>query len=206
MKKSSAPIAPSRPELPKIVSIESLRARRDESGPRNAADSTNGIESSLTAGSAATDEAMSESERDRLIEELRSELVELPDVRLDKVIEARTKIARGYYDSERVRLDILGAMLEEERGPGAPSNPPSSKFESTQTTSATPASAPSMNAKPESATAVNARSPKPESAPPGSAKSAKAESTRSKARVRKSGSPADRVRTNGKKSPSKTRH
>ena len=63
---------------------------------------------------------MSESERDRLLEELRSELGDLPDVRLDKVIEARSKIARGYYDSERIRLDILGAMLEEERGPVAP--------------------------------------------------------------------------------------
>ena len=114
-KKSTAPLAaPSSEPLPKVVSIDALRARRDEAALRA---------STGTAprdDSPSPDEPMSESERDRLLEELRSELGDLPDVRLDKVIEARSKIARGYYDSERIRLDILGAMLEEERGPVAP--------------------------------------------------------------------------------------
>jgi hypothetical protein len=136
--------------LPKIVSIESLRARREESaaeravantkaergpGATNAADpgavatktrETTGTESTGAAASSvapASSEAISESERNEILDELRSELGDLPDVRLEKVIEARSRIARGYYDSERVRLDILGAMLEEERGP-APHVPP----------------------------------------------------------------------------------
>jgi hypothetical protein len=118
MKKSTAATAPSEP-LPKVVSIDALRARRDEAALRSSATRTAPREES-----SSLDERMTESERDRLLEELRSELGDLPDVRLDKVIEARSKIARGYYDSERVRLDILGAMFEEERGPIEPAPQP----------------------------------------------------------------------------------
>jgi hypothetical protein len=89
---------------PKVVSIEELRElrRRRE-----------------TEGNPAPKAPRSEGEADeraRLMTELREALDDLPDVRMDKVIEARQRIATGYYDKDRVRLDILTALIDEESG------------------------------------------------------------------------------------------
>jgi hypothetical protein len=111
MKKSGATATPVKPgssekPLPKIVSIESLRAQRDAA--RNA-DGTDGS-------------ASQEIDRDALVAQLRAEQGDLPDVRLEKIVEAKLRHTRGYYDSDQVRLDILGALFEEERAnpPAAP--------------------------------------------------------------------------------------
>jgi hypothetical protein len=51
-------------------------------------------------------------ERERLLARLRADLEELPDVREDKVIEAKLRISSGYYNSDTVRREILRSVLE----------------------------------------------------------------------------------------------
>jgi hypothetical protein len=63
----------------------------------------------------AADEASSLSrveERDRLMADLKAELSNLPDVRKDKVIEAKLRISTGYYNQEEVRRQILRSLLD----------------------------------------------------------------------------------------------
>ena len=50
---------------------------------------------------------------DRLRRELIEETGQNPEVRTDKVVEAKIRISTGFYDSEEVRLRILESMLGE---------------------------------------------------------------------------------------------
>jgi hypothetical protein len=127
--------------LPKVVSIEELRrlrreraggedttvagnavpeANADDPGPRGAAPAKGSRNAGPAKGSRdarTTREVESAAdERARLMAEMREALDDLPDVRMDKVIEARQRIATGFYDKDRVRLDILTALLGEESG------------------------------------------------------------------------------------------
>ncbi|MEZ4654645.1 MAG: hypothetical protein R3E12_13945 [Candidatus Eisenbacteria bacterium] len=106
MKKTSASTVVPKPKLPKIVSIETLRERRDQDG---------------TAGGGRVRHDGGSDVRCRTDPPARGapeRALDLPDVRIDKVIEAKMRISRGYYDSDKIRLDILEAMLGEERGTG----------------------------------------------------------------------------------------
>lgn len=109
--------------LPKVVSIDDLRRLRAQRadgkspGERRAGNALPATPPVPAADDRAAE--MSESaadERARLMAEMREALDDLPDVRMDKVIEARQRIATGFYDKERVRLDILTALLGEESG------------------------------------------------------------------------------------------
>jgi len=227
MKKSSSPLAePARDPLPKVVSIESLRARREEASLREVAAREAGKDRSPSA-----EEPMSEAERDRLLEELRSELIDLPDVRLDKVIEARARIARGYYDSERVLLDTLEAMLEEERGPmhpapdpasarsGVPAKqagnaesssakktPPSGTPKSTRTSSARTPKSPSASARMSTSTRTPSGNPRDsESSRTSSAEARTSKSPASGTRRSKSGRTSSTAASSSKSSSAKKR-
>lgn len=80
----------------KIVPIESLR-RRDEAG---------------RAGEApAVPPPTAEPSRERLLEQWKAALADLPEVRREKVIDAKIRISTGYYESDEVRLQILESML-----------------------------------------------------------------------------------------------
>lgn len=80
----------------KIVPIEELR--------RKAAETGNDLES------------LSEEDVLALTEELRKELGELPDVRMDRVALAKARISKGYYTGERIAEGLLEAL----RGPVSP--------------------------------------------------------------------------------------
>lgn len=56
-------------------------------------------------------EAGASPERSALLEQYEQETRGLPDVRSDKVIEAKLRLSTGYYDSENVRREILRAVL-----------------------------------------------------------------------------------------------
>lgn len=51
-------------------------------------------------------------DRERLLARLRADLEKLPEVRSDKVIEAKQRISSGYYDNDAVRREILRSILE----------------------------------------------------------------------------------------------
>lgn len=108
--------------LPKVVSIEELRRLRNQrtSGRPEAPPEGNVVPEStdeLSADDRAVlDAEAAAEERARIMAEMREALDDLPDVRMDKVIEARQRIATGFYDKDRVRLDILTALLGEESG------------------------------------------------------------------------------------------
>jgi hypothetical protein len=95
----------------KVIPIEWLRALRcaapaDAPSPGRsggAADST-GLREEETA-------ADSVGGRERLAAELARELEKLPDVRREKVLEAKLRISTGYYDREDVRREILRSLL-----------------------------------------------------------------------------------------------
>jgi len=86
---------------PKIVSIESLRAKADakEAARAPRADSP---------------------------EPLASPESETPEIRSEKVLEARRRLSEGFYDRPEVRLDTLRALLGEPREDdgGRPEGPP----------------------------------------------------------------------------------
>lgn len=61
-------------------------------------------------------EALSEEAIRKLAEELRRELGDLPDVRMDRVALAKARISKGYYTGERIAEGLLEAL----RGPLPP--------------------------------------------------------------------------------------
>jgi len=116
----------------KIVPIEWLRALdgakkpggsrdarpNDGAAPVAAASGVRSIspgESALDREASVTPPAAAASDdsrtREELIEEVKADLEALPDVRREKVIEARLRISRGYYDREDVRREILRSVL-----------------------------------------------------------------------------------------------
>ncbi len=50
--------------------------------------------------------------RKELLARLRADIEKLPDVRPDRVIEAKLRISSGYYDNDEVRREILRSILE----------------------------------------------------------------------------------------------
>ncbi len=84
--------APSPHPLPDDARLEDA-IRRLEEGLRNAP-------------------AFGSREREQLLARLRDDIDKLPDVRSDKVIEAKLRISSGYYDSDEVRREILRSILE----------------------------------------------------------------------------------------------
>jgi hypothetical protein len=82
----------------KIVSIEELRARRRSTERTEQPDP-------------ARAETTAEADRDRLMKELRAAVDSLPDVRDEKVIEAKLRVSSGYYEREDVRREILRSLL-----------------------------------------------------------------------------------------------
>jgi hypothetical protein len=52
-----------------------------------------------------------EDERARLIDRYKSETADLPEVRRDKVIEAKLRISTGYYNRDEVRREVLHSVL-----------------------------------------------------------------------------------------------
>jgi hypothetical protein len=85
-----------------IIPIETLRANRAKSREQTA----------RTADSTSQAQESEAYDRDRLADELKSKLAELPDVRQDKVIEAKLRISSHYYDKEEVRREILRSVLQ----------------------------------------------------------------------------------------------
>lgn len=83
-------------EPEKIVPIEELRRRAAERG--------------------ADIESLTEEDVLALAEELRKELGNTPDVRMDRVALAKARISKGYYTGERIADGLLGAI----RGPAPP--------------------------------------------------------------------------------------
>jgi hypothetical protein len=69
--------------------------------------------------------SLSPEARERLLAELKDELNTLPDVRQDKVIEAKLRISTGYYEREEIRREILRSVLQSLRSrTDAPENAP----------------------------------------------------------------------------------
>ena len=99
----------------KIVPIELLRQQRAEAagGKKSAQEAGRGRETASPASGRTTD-----SDRTRLMAEVKSDLDELPDVRRDKVIEAKLRISSGYYDRAEIRKQILQSVLGSILGPG----------------------------------------------------------------------------------------
>ena len=83
-------------ERGKIIPIEWLRALQS-SKPQDAKPAVTGAD--------ATDKAS-------LLEEAKQELNELPDVRQEKIDEAKLRISTGYYDSPEVKKEILRSVLQ----------------------------------------------------------------------------------------------
>jgi hypothetical protein len=50
-------------------------------------------------------------ERARLVDRFKSDTADLPDVRRDKVIEAKLRISTGYYNRDEVRREVLRSVL-----------------------------------------------------------------------------------------------
>ena len=99
----------------KIVSIEQLRRQR------RPASSTGRREAE-----AADPKPLTPEDRNRLLMDLKAEWDGLPEVRDDKVIEAKLRISTGFYDQEEIRRRILRSVLDSLRRaePGsAPSDP-----------------------------------------------------------------------------------
>jgi hypothetical protein len=99
----------------KIVSIEELRAWR-AARARDALQHAPGEGGPAPEdGGEAADAAPVDpgAERARLLEEFRRATEHLPEVRREKVIEARLRVSTGYYDREDVRRAILRAVLRD---------------------------------------------------------------------------------------------
>ena len=50
-------------------------------------------------------------ERSRLVDRFKAETADLPEVRRDKVIEAKVRISTGYYNRDEVRREVLRSIL-----------------------------------------------------------------------------------------------
>jgi hypothetical protein len=106
----------------KIIAIEQLRrmhaarAQEEASAPgakrAGAADSTGpGTGEAAAAHRAAEARPQTEQEKARLVDQFKSETADLPDVRRDKVIEAKLRISSGYYNRDEIRKEILRSVL-----------------------------------------------------------------------------------------------
>ncbi len=90
----------------KIVPIDELRARREtgQSATSPPADKAPASDQPTLAG-------LSESDRDRLLKALKAGLDALPDVRCEKIIEAKLRISSGYYERDDIRREVLRSLL-----------------------------------------------------------------------------------------------
>lgn len=93
---------------PKIVSIESLRAKADAKAKTDA-------RANATANARAEAKARPNAPRaDSPAPPAPSES-ESPEIRNEKVLEVRRRLSEGFYDRPEVRLDTLRALLGEPR-------------------------------------------------------------------------------------------
>jgi hypothetical protein len=63
-------------------------------------------------------------ERARLVDRFKSETADLPEVRRDKVIEAKVRISTGYYNRDEVRREVLRSILSNLLPPPSSAGPP----------------------------------------------------------------------------------
>ena len=123
-----------------IIPIETLRLQ-------HAARERDAAAASLTTGSGAGDGASpiqgdaavaqgtaearravearprSAEEQARLVDRFKSETADLPEVRRDKVIEAKVRISTGYYNSDEVRREVLRSVLANLLPPSSSAGP-----------------------------------------------------------------------------------
>lgn len=64
--------------------------------------------------------SLSPEDRLRILAEFKSELSDPPDVRPDKVIEAKLRISTGYYNRDEIRREVLRSLLESMGVPATP--------------------------------------------------------------------------------------
>lgn len=69
------------------------------------------VQRAADAAPAAEVGPQSAEERERLLDSFKSETADLPDVRRDKVIEAKIRISTGYYNRDEVRREVLRSVL-----------------------------------------------------------------------------------------------
>jgi hypothetical protein len=74
-------------------------------------------------------------EQARLVDRFKSETADLPEVRRDKVIEAKLRISTGYYNRDDVRREVLRSVLTNL----LPSSPTVQKADEATSTTGTPA-------------------------------------------------------------------
>jgi len=123
-----------------IVPIETLRLKRvarerDEAAAlrtphAEAVDGVKPVNGDMTdvqraAGAQGASEARPRSAEDRarLVDRFKSETADLPEVRRDKVIEAKVRISTGYYNSDEVRREVLRSVLANILPPPSSANP-----------------------------------------------------------------------------------
>lgn len=130
-----------------IVPIETLRLNRvarerdeaaalrtpragvgDGANPVNGdvAEAQRAAEAQRSAGAQGAAEARPRSAEDRarLIDRFKSETADLPEVRRDKVIEAKVRISTGYYNRDEVRREVLRSILSNLLPPPSSAGPP----------------------------------------------------------------------------------
>ena len=119
----------------KIVPIETLRLKRaareqSEEAALRALDPGMGNDANPVDGHATGDPPAVEArprsaeERARLVDRFKSETAELPEVRRDKVIEAKVRISTGYYDRDEIRREVVHSVLENLVSPPPSADPP----------------------------------------------------------------------------------
>jgi hypothetical protein len=123
-----------------IVPIETLRLNRlarerDETAAvrTNRAEAVDGVnpvngdvtEAQRAAGARRAAEARPRSAEDRarLVDRFKSETADLPEVRRDKVIEAKVRISTGYYNNDEVRRQVLRSVLANLLPPSSSARP-----------------------------------------------------------------------------------
>lgn len=99
----------------KIVSIDTLRAQAKEKRSAQGAEPTSSVNEEA-ATLELSPEARALLDREQTIARLKSDLVDLPDVRAEKVIEARIRLSTGFYDRPEVRAEVARAFLRENLG------------------------------------------------------------------------------------------
>ncbi len=118
-----------------IVPIETLRLQhaareRDEAAALRTPGAGVGNGANLVNGDAAEAQRAAEArprsaeERARLVDRFKSETADLPEVRRDKVIEAKVRISTGYYNRDEVRREVLRSVLANLLPPQSSTGPP----------------------------------------------------------------------------------
>jgi hypothetical protein len=119
-----------------IIPIETLRLKRaarerSEEAALRALDPGMANGANPENGHAAEDQPAAEArprsaeERARLVDRFKSETADLPEVRRDKVIEAKVRISTGYYNRDEIRREVLHSVLANLVSPPSMANPPS---------------------------------------------------------------------------------